>query len=92
MDGELEKFSKELKSHGFEQPGKPFTDFSAKTVDGNEVMLSEFVGKAKYVLLDFWASWCRPCREEAEKTVSSRHTPDFRIMALNPESSSRRDG
>lgn len=48
-----------------------YTDLVMKDMNGKEIKLSQFAGKGNYVFVDFWASWCRPCRQEMPNVVEA---------------------
>lgn len=57
---EIEKLRKYAENLSRTEPGAPAADFTLTDAEGKTFSLSE--EKGRYVLLDFWASWCAPCR------------------------------
>lgn len=82
--------------HGFKltafDPPFPAPEFKLPTLPGNETSLADY--KGKYVLLNFWATWCPPCLEEmpSMESVYQRYKDqDFAVVAISSDEGGKAD-
>lgn len=70
--------------------GSKAPDFTLNTPDGKAVSLYEFIKGKKLVLIDFWASWCAPCRAEGKNVKAlyeKYHDKGFDVLSVSLDSS-----
>jgi len=88
----LRRASVEVAAKPYLNPGYPALNFEGRGLNDRPVTLKDEAAKTRYVLLDFWASWCGPCRAEFPtlRRIHARYkNQELTILGVNLDSDSK---